>query len=67
MPDPADVLEALLFASDTPLEPERIREVLELPSVAAARALVEELSARYADRGLQIVEVGGGYRMVTRA
>ena len=67
MPDPADVLEALLFASDTPLEPERIREVLELPSVEAARALVEELSVRYAARGLQIVEVGGGYRMVTRA
>ncbi len=66
MPDPADVLEALLFASDTPLEPERIREVLELPSVEAARALVEELSVRYAARGLQIVEVGGGYRMVTR-
>ena len=66
MPEPADVLEALLFASDTPLEPERIREVLELPSVAAARDLVEALRARYADRGLQIVEVGGGYRMVTR-
>src|SRR5439155_1440903 len=35
--------------------------------VEAARALVEELSVRYAARGLQIVEVGGGYRMVTRA
>src|SRR2546430_16413540 len=44
----------------------RLREVLELPSVAAARELVEELSARYTDRGLQIVEVGGGYCMVTR-
>jgi segregation and condensation protein B len=67
MPAPIDILEALLFASDTPLEPERIREVLELPGVAAARELVEALSSRYADRGLQIVEVGGGYRMVTRA
>jgi segregation and condensation protein B len=66
MPDPGNILEALLFASDTPLEPERVREVLELPSVAAARDLVEALRARYADRGLQIVEVGGGYRMVTR-
>jgi segregation and condensation protein B len=66
MPDPVDVLEALLFASDTPLEPERIREVLELPSAAAASDLVEALRTRYADRGLQIVEVGGGYRMVTR-
>jgi segregation and condensation protein B len=66
MPAPVDILEALLFASDTPLELERIREVLDLPSVGAARESVEELRARYADRGLQIVDVGGGYRMVTR-
>lgn len=66
MPAPTDVVEALLFASDTPLEAERIREVLELESVAAAREFVETLRARYADRGLQIVEVGGGYRMITR-
>jgi segregation and condensation protein B len=66
MPAPTDVVEALLFASDTPLEAERIREVLELESAEAARELVEELRARYQDRGLQIVEVGGGYRMVTR-
>jgi len=66
MPAPTDVVEALLFASDTPLEAERIREVLELESAQAARELVEELRARYRDRGLQIVEVGGGYRMITR-
>jgi segregation and condensation protein B len=66
MPAPTDVVEALLFASDTPLEAERIREVLELESAQAARELVEELRTRYQDRGLQIVEVGGGYRMITR-
>jgi segregation and condensation protein B len=62
------VVEAILFASDVPLEAERIREVLDLENAAAARALAEELMARYeADpRGLAIVEVGGGYRMVTR-
>jgi segregation and condensation protein B len=69
MPEPADVLEALLFASDTPLETERIRDVLDLESAAAARALVGELSARLDTEGraLQIVEVAGGYRLVTRA
>jgi segregation and condensation protein B len=69
MPEPADVLEALLFASDTPLETERIREVLDLESAAAARELVGELSARLDTeaRALQIVEVAGGYRLVTRA
>lgn len=68
MPNPVDVVEALLFASDVPLEADRIREVLDLESVAAVRGLVEELMTRYEaePRGLAIVEVGGGYRMVTR-
>jgi segregation and condensation protein B len=68
LPTPIDVVEALLFASDIPLEAERIREVLDLENPADAAVLVEELRARYAaaDRALAIVEVGGGYRMVTR-
>ncbi len=68
MPQPIDVVEALLFASDTPVEVERIQEVLDLGSPAEARALALELRTRYEveDRGLQIVEVGGGFRMVTR-
>ena len=65
---PAEIVEALLFASDSPLDPERIREVLELPDAATARELVGELRARYAaaNGALQIVEVGGGFRLVTR-
>ena len=68
MPTPTDVVEALLFASDTPLEAERIREVLELGDADEARAVVDELRSRYdkEDRALAVVEVGGGYRMVTR-
>jgi segregation and condensation protein B len=68
VPNPVDVVEAMLFASDVPLEAERIREVLDLENAPAARGLVEELIARYEaePRGLAIVEVGGGYRMVTR-
>jgi segregation and condensation protein B len=68
VPTPADVLEALLFASDTPLEIERIREVLELPDARAARALLDELRARYeaSSGALTILEVGGGFRLVTR-
>jgi len=69
MPESIQIVEALLFATDSPVEPERIREVLELPSASDARALVEELRSRYdaEARPLMIVEVGGGYRMVTRA
>jgi segregation and condensation protein B len=68
MPDPTDILEAMLFASDAPVEAERIREVLELASPDDTRALVTELGMRLEQTGraLQIVEAGGGYRLVTR-
>jgi segregation and condensation protein B len=68
MPSNVDVVEALLFASDAPLEAERIREVLDLERGDDARALVRELISRYEAeaRTLQIVEVAGGFRMVTR-
>jgi segregation and condensation protein B len=68
MPQPIDVVEALLFASDSPLEADRIREVLDLADAGEARALVEALRERYAaaDGALTVVEVAGGFRMVTR-
>jgi segregation and condensation protein B len=68
MPQPIDVVEALLFASDSPLEAERIREVLELADAGEARALIDALRERYsaADGALTVVEVAGGFRMVTR-
>ena len=40
MPEPIDVVEALLFASDVPVEADRIREVLDLSSADEARAIV---------------------------
>src|SRR5947208_2539132 len=68
MPEPISLVEALLFASDAPVEAERIREVLDLRTVDEARDLVARLAEQSADRGsaIQVVEVGGGYRMVTR-
>jgi segregation and condensation protein B len=68
MPEPIDVVEALLFASDVPVEADRIREVLDLASADEARDLVAGLRERYAarDSALEIVEAGGGYRMLTR-
>jgi segregation and condensation protein B len=68
MPQPIDVVEALLFASDAPLEAERIREVLDLADAGETVALVEALRERYETAGhaLTVVEVGGGFRMVTR-
>jgi segregation and condensation protein B len=68
MPEPMDVVEALLFASDTPVEIERIQEVLDLESAAVARELVDGLRARLdaEGRALQVMEVAGGFRLVTR-
>src|SRR5262249_11631127 len=59
---------ALLFASDTPVEPALIQEVLDLPSADGARELIESLRRRFDEqaRALQIIEVGGGFRLVTR-
>jgi segregation and condensation protein B len=60
-------LEALLFASDAPLELPRLAEVLERPEEEVL-ATIEALRETYAGpgRGLQLVEVAGGYRLVTR-
>jgi segregation and condensation protein B len=68
MIEPVDVLEALLFASDTPIEAERIQEVLELASPAEARDLVDTLGRRLEGerRALHVIEAGGGFRLVTR-
>ena len=68
MPEPIDVVEALLFASEAPVEAERIQEVLDLASAGEARELVRVLTERLDGQGraLQIIEVGGGYRLVTR-
>jgi segregation and condensation protein B len=68
MPEPIDVVEALLFASETPVEAERIQEVLDLGSAGEARELVQGLAGRLEERrsALQLIEVGGGYRLVTR-
>jgi segregation and condensation protein B len=67
-PERMGQLEALLFASDTPLPIERIAEVLEVPE-ADARAVVEALRAAHEapDRGLMVAEIGGGVRLVTRS
>ena len=67
-PEPIDVVEALLFASEAPVEAERIQEVLDLPSAGQARELVHMLGERLDGQGraLQVIEVGGGFRLVTR-
>ena len=63
------MLEALIFASPQPLTPREIGKVLGgVPQGGLAEAAVDELQADYArdGRGLQLVEVAGGYQITTR-
>lgn len=60
--------EALLFVSHDPLSLEKLASILEGVSKQTLRTAIQNLQAEYeeAGRGLQIMEVAGGYVMVTR-
>ena len=62
------ILEALIFASPQPITPREIGEVLGGVSRSAWQEALEELKADYARdvRGLQLVEVAGGWQITTR-
>ena len=53
-------LEALIFASDTPLRPKEMASLADTPIKAVLEAL-DELRAEYATRGLHLEEVAGGW------
>lgn len=61
------VIEALLFVSERPLTLEQIRGVLDHLETSKIRGIVEELRGEYetASRGINIVEVAGGFQMIT--
>ena len=66
-PEIVAALEALLFASDAPLPLERVAEVLEISAEATQLAVLELGRACDAPgRGIAVVEVAGGVRLVTR-
>ena len=63
------IVEALVFASPQPVTPRQIGQVLASVSKKEWQAALEELKAEYAadGRGLQLVEVAGGWQITTRA
>jgi segregation and condensation protein B len=67
MSDLKPILEALIFASPEPLTPKAIMKLLENEPKEDVLAALDELRRDY-DRpgGLQLVEVAGGYQIVTR-
>ncbi len=60
------ILEALIFASTRPIGPRQLGDLLEIEPELAAR-LVERVRDRYAERGIQLRSVAGGYQFVTAA
>jgi segregation and condensation protein B len=59
------ILESLLFASDKPLSARELRELVGEPDLDVVRQAIETLIAQYADRGLRLGEVAGGYQFRT--
>ena len=70
-----EATEALIFAADEPVAPDRIAEIVaevtgrSPPSKADVDAAVDRLNDAYAEQGraLEIKSWAGGYRMVTRS
>jgi segregation and condensation protein B len=61
------IVEALVFASPEPITPKTIFKLLADEPKEDVAAAIAALVADYADRpGLQMVEVAGGYQIVTR-
>jgi segregation and condensation protein B len=58
-------IECLLFMSDQPLSARELGDLLE-ETPGAITAAIPALAERYSDSGLQLIEVGGGYRLCTR-
>jgi len=70
-PTPASlkqIIEAALFAAREPLSAARIQGLFDeegAPDKAAVREALAELEADYAERGVRLVETGGGYQFQT--
>jgi len=66
MPELKIVLEAVLLAAGEPLPLERLLATFpeaERPEAEAVRAALGELTAHYAGRGMELVEVASGFRL----
>jgi len=68
MPTQKQIIEALLFASDSPVGLSTLVEVLEGPSPQETVAVLNDLERdlRESDRGVVLVEIAGGYQLLSR-
>jgi segregation and condensation protein B len=68
MPSQKQIVEALLFASDSPVGLSTLVEVLDGPSPAEVAEIVRELGRDFdaAERGVVVAEIAGGYQILSR-
>jgi len=68
MPTQKQIVEALLFASDSPVGLSTLVEVLEGPGPEATVALLQELGRDLcdADRGVVLVQLAGRHQVLAR-
>jgi segregation and condensation protein B len=59
------IIESLLFASDKPLSMKRLTDLTKETDLGQVAAAVEQLRADYADRGVVLHEVAGGFQFRT--
>jgi len=66
--DEVACVEAILFASDSPLTPGRIAQAAGLKGPGGVKRAVNALNERYEERGaaFAIEDIAGGYQMMTR-
>jgi len=63
-----NIIEALLFASDTPITIQKLKEILEVESGKDISKGIEELKNHYSktESSMTIIEVAGGFQIVSR-
>src|SRR5581483_5162146 len=64
------ILENLFFAATEPLTIRQLSQFLQLDSpeeIEGLKTSLERLSKEYQNRGLQLLEVAGGYQLATQA
>jgi segregation and condensation protein B len=63
-----NIIEALLFASDTPMTIQKLKEIMEIDSVKDIRKGIDDLKTHYVktDSAMTILEVAGGFQIVSK-
>lgn len=66
--DNIQIIEALLFASDSPISAKKIKEIIAEISIPDIKKIISQINDNYlsSNSPLQIIEIAEGYQIVTR-